>query len=81
VEHKATFAIPWDALSLTVKDQVMQGIIAGTTAVSASVKDETAGRMAEARQNGGGMMLPDRTGQVVDGTNDAAMGMSVGGQA
>jgi hypothetical protein len=81
VEHKATFAIPWDALSLTVKDQVMQGIIAGTTAVSASVKDDTSGRMAEAKQNGGGMMTPDRTGQVVDGTNDAAMGMSAGGQA
>lgn len=81
VEHKATFAIPWDALSMTVKDQVMQGIISGTTAVSASVKDDGAGRLAEAKQNGGGMMLPDRTGQVVDGTDNAAMAMSEGGQA
>ena len=80
VEHKATFAIPWDALSMTVKDQIMQGIVAGTTAISASVKDETPGRLAESRQNGGGMMLPDRTGQVVDGTDSAARAMSAGGQ-
>jgi hypothetical protein len=81
VDHKATFAIPWDALSITIKDQVLQGIMQGTVAVNATVKDdESAGRMAEARQNGGGMMLPDRTGQVVDATGNSAMGMSEGGQ-
>lgn len=79
VDHKATFAIPWDALSMTVKDQVLQGIMQGTTAVSATVKDE-ADPLAEARQNGGGMMLPDRTGQVVDGTGEAGEMMSQGGQ-
>lgn len=81
VEHKATFNIPWEALGMDAKDKVLEGIMAGTTAVSATVKeDATEGRMAEARQNGGGMMLPDRTGEIVDGTNMAAMGMSEGGQ-
>ena len=77
VDHKATFAIPWEALSMAVKDKVLEGIMAGTTAVSATVKDDP---LAEARQNGGGMMLPDRTGQVVDGTDSAAQAMSEGGQ-
>ena len=62
-----------------------QKMLLGEVSVDTKAKNGPAtmleSRMAEAAQNGSGMMLPDRTGQVVDGTNAAAQGMSEGGQA
>lgn len=56
---------------------IEQKMMLGQVSVDTKVKENP--QLAEARQNGGGMMTPDRTGQVVDGMDDAAMGMSQGG--
>jgi hypothetical protein len=56
-----------------------QKLLMGQVSVDTKVKEDPA--MAEARQNGGGFMTPNRTGQMVDGTGEAAMGMSEGGMA
>jgi hypothetical protein len=85
VEYKATVAIDLAELLRLSPDagQFLIGkMMGGEMDVTAQVKDNSAqARLAEAKQNGGGMMIPDRTGEIVDGTNEAAEGMSEGGQA
>lgn len=57
-----------------------QKIISGQMSVDTKVKDDpAASRLAEMRRNGGGMMIPDRTGEVVNAMGLEAMGMSMGG--
>ena len=65
------------ALSPTAAMAIEQKLLSGEASVTASVDEP---KMKEARQNGGGFMQPDRTGTVVNGTDDAAVRMSEGGQ-
>lgn len=65
------------AMSPDAATAIEQKILAGQVSVDTKVKE--APGLAEARNNGGGMMTADRTGTVVDGTNAAAQGMSGGG--
>ncbi|MDD2898981.1 MAG: hypothetical protein PHI31_09740 [Desulfuromonadaceae bacterium] len=57
---------------------IEQKLLTGQASVDTKIKEDPA--MNEARQNGGGMMIPNRTSRVVDATGAAAMGMSEGGQ-
>lgn len=59
---------------------IEQKMMLGQVSVDTKVSDKGAeGRAAEAKQNGGGMMTADRTGQVVDGMGPGAQAMSEGG--
>lgn len=58
---------------------LMNKMITGEMKVEAKVSDKAQGNLNLAQQNGGGMMMANRTGQVVDGTDQAAMAMSQGG--
>lgn len=84
VDYKATVNI--DLAELLRLDPaagqfLMQKMMNGGMDVTAQIKDNSAkARLNEAKQNGGGMMMADRTGEVVDGTNEAAEAMSQGGQ-
>ena len=65
------------AVSPGAGQMIEQKLMLGQVRVDTKVKQD--GSLREAAQNGGGMMTPDRTRQVVDGTSPAAMGMSEGG--
>lgn len=54
-----------------------QKLLMGQVSVDTKVKEDPA--MAEAKQNGGGFMIPDRTGRVVDATGAQGAAMSEGG--
>lgn len=56
---------------------LLDKMISGGASVDVKIKENT---NAEAQQNGGGLMTPNRTGERVDATGEAAMGMSQGGQ-
>ena len=80
VEYKATVAIDLAEL-LRLAPQaaqfLMQKMMNGGMDVTAAIKDNSA---ALAKQNGGGIYTPNRTGQQVSGTDSAAQRMSEGGQ-
>lgn len=80
VDYKLNLAMTLSEL-LAISPQagtlIEQKMMLGQVSVDTKVKENPA--LNEARQNGGGMMTPDRTGQIVDGTSEAAMGMSEGG--
>lgn len=80
VDYKLNLTMTLGEL-LTVSPQagrlIEEKMMLGQVSVDTKVKE--APGLAEARQNGGGMLTPDRTGQVVDGTGTAAQGMSAGG--
>lgn len=59
-------------------DKMMQGGMDVSAKVDGK-NPQTEKMINEAKQNGGGYMAPDRTGTVVDGTGQAALGMSRGG--
>jgi len=80
VEYKATVSIDLMqlmALQPQVAMALIQKIATGQMSVDSKIN---APKLAEQQQNGGGMFTPDRTGQTVDATGPAAMGMSQGGQ-
>lgn len=82
VEYKLNLTVTLGELMALAPEAGMviaQKVITGQASVDTKVKNESQGRLAESRQNGGGMMTPDRTGTVVDATGPAAMGMSMGG--
>lgn len=82
VEYKLSLTVTLDELmrlSPEAGQVIAQKVISGEASVDTKIKNDSQGRLAEARQNGGGMMTPDRTGTMVDGTGPAAMGMSAGG--
>lgn len=83
VEYKLNLTVTLQELLALAPDagpMIGQKLISGQMSVDTKVKDDGAeGRLAEAQHNGGGMMTADRTGTLVDGTDESAMGMSMGG--
>lgn len=78
VKHAVKTDIPFELMPQDVQGVIFRQITEGQAEVTANVKADAANNLAA--QNGGGMMTPDRTGQVVDTTGQAGMGMSMGGQ-
>lgn len=81
VEYKATVNIDLAALLALAPEAgtfLMQKMLSGEMSVDAKVTQKDP-KQREAEQNGGGLFTPDRTGDFVDATGPAAMGMSQGG--
>jgi hypothetical protein len=80
VEYKATVNIDLATLLQLEPEAgrfLLQKFVSGEMGISAKIDDNP--QMNLARQNGGGFITPDRTGNVVDATGAAALGMSNGG--
>jgi hypothetical protein len=74
-EWEAKVEIPWSEIPDQAKLVMLQELAGGAVGGKATVKDDTAARLREAEQNGGGLMHPDRTGTHVDATGEAAARM------
>lgn len=77
VEYKATVKIEMALLPPDVQQRLLDLMMTGQMDVTMDAQSKAPN--AEARQNGGGMFVPNRTGQIVDATGDAALRMSRGG--
>ena len=78
MDYRINLSIKYEDLPENQRSMVMQGLAKADMEPENDMNLQAS--MNEARQNGGGMMIPDRTGQMVDATGQAAMGMSEGGQ-
>ena len=77
MDYRVNLSIKYEDLPPDQQMMVMEGM---AKADMDPENDESFDKqMNEAKQNGGGMMIPDRTGQIVDATGAAGAAMSEGG--
>lgn len=79
MDFKVSVAAKLELMPPDVQQMIFEGL-SKAEAIPIGHDGPDQGAMNLARQNGGGMMIPDRTGQIVDATGAAAQGMSEGGQ-
>lgn len=79
MDYKVSVAAKLELMPPDVQQMIFNGL-SKAEAIPLEHDGMDQGAMNLAKQNGGGMMIPDRTGQVVDATGAAAQGMSEGGQ-
>lgn len=77
IDYKVSVAAKMEFLPPNVQQLIYAGLANADN--NPTNDNEFSSKMNLAKQNGGGMVIPDRTGQVVDGTGAAAIGMSEGG--
>lgn len=77
IDYKVSVAAKMELLPPDVQMLLYSGLAQADA--NPTNDNEFSAQMNLAKQNGGGMMVPDRTGQIVDATGPEAMGMSEGG--
>jgi hypothetical protein len=80
MDFKVSVAAKLELMPPEVQQMIFQGISKAESIPLEMDGGANQAAMNLAKQNGDGMTIPDRTGQIVDGTGNAAMGMSEGGQ-
>lgn len=79
MDYKVSVAAKLELMPLDVQQMIFEGL-SKAEAIPLEHEGMDDAAMNLARQNGGGMIMPDRTGQMVDSTGEEGAAMSEGGQ-